>query len=121
VNQVNVGDRLRVSGGYDMEPEWLAGLSAVQGLVVKWIPSGNAAPACVLELDVALTATGLLRSRRETVTGTHLVLAQRYAEAPWTHTGTVHVELCDFVPDDQPWGARRAGAWVESHATYLIV
>ncbi len=32
-----------------------------------------------------------------------LVLELRYVGAAWVGQGTVHVELCDFDPDDAPW------------------
>jgi hypothetical protein len=35
--------------------------------------------------------------------------------------GTVHLELCDFEPEDRPWKTRRQGTWVESHASYTRI
>jgi hypothetical protein len=32
---LSVGDRIRVFGGYDMDPQWLAGKARVEGVVLK--------------------------------------------------------------------------------------
>jgi hypothetical protein len=104
-----------------MEPAWLGGRDAVDGVVAKWIAGQNAEPACVVELDEPLTATGSVKGQTQTITGRVLVLEQRYVGATWADRGTVHVELCDFDPDDTSWATRRAGAWVESHASYTRV
>jgi hypothetical protein len=117
----NVGARVEVSGGYDFEPGWLAGRSKVAGVVAKWIPGQNSQPACVVMLDEPLTATGDVKGRREVRTGSFLVLETRYKGHEWEATGTVHLELCDFEPQEKPWAERPVGAWIESHATYAML
>jgi hypothetical protein len=114
----SAGSRIIVSGGYDVEPEWLAGTPQVCGRVVKWIPGQNAQPACVVLLDAPLTATGDVGGRRERRTGEFLVLELRYVGQEWEESGTVHVELSEVEPEDEPRADREVGAWVESHATY---
>lgn len=115
---VEIGTRIRLSGGYDHEPAWLSGRRFVLGNVVAWIPGQNEQPACVVELDEALTAEGDVRGQRSTVTGRYVVLELRYVGASWEDDGVVHVELCHEMPDQRPWAERDVGAWVESHATY---
>jgi len=107
---LNAGDRVRVSGGYNFEPAWLAGRSSVVGTVATFIPGQNEKPAAVVTLDKPVTAEG--------VTGDTLVLELRYAGASWGPTETVHVELCDYTPEPKGWKDRQQGKWVESHATY---
>jgi hypothetical protein len=114
------GTRVTVSGGYDFEPEWLAGTPHVTGHVEKWIPGQNATPACVVQLDQPLTATGLVHGRREKLTGIFLVLELRYVGQEWEPSGTVHVVLCGTEPHDKSCADREVGAWVESHATYTF-
>lgn len=111
--QLAVGDRVELSGGYDMEPAWLCGQPSYQGIVCAFIPGQNTQRAAVVKLDAVLTASG--------VTGDVVVLELRYAGATWEGTETVHVELCDFVPEAQTWQQRRQDEWVESHATYKRV
>jgi len=104
------GDRIRLSGGYDMEPEWLGGHDAVMGSLAAFIPGQNREPAALVQLDHPLEVQG--------ITGERIVLELRYVGATWTDEGVVHVELCDFEPEAKTWSARRQGKWVESHATY---
>lgn len=106
---LRIGDRVRLSGGYDPEPNWLQGQSAYTGTVLRFIPGQNAAPAAVVQLDRMLEG------------GTAMceiaVLELRYANRVWTDENVVHVELCDFIPEAKPWPFRRQGRWVESNAT----
>lgn len=106
---LRTGDRVRLSGGYDMEPPWLSGVAAVEGTVASFIPGQNKQPAAVIKLDVPLVAKG--------ATGDTLVLELRYEGATWGAMETVHVELCDFTPEVKRWKDRRQGKWIESHAT----
>ena len=115
------GTRISVGGGYDFEPAWLGGKRQLVGKVLKWIPGQNEERACVVELAEALTATGLVRGRRQERTGRYLVLQLRYAGQVWGNEGTVHVELCPEEPVDARWPDREIGAWVESHATYRLL
>ncbi len=108
--QLNIGDRVRLSGGYSYEPVWLAGKDDCYGTVVDSIPGQNRQPAMVVELEQSISAEGII--------GKFLVLELRFVGATWAATGTVHVELCDFRPEKKRWQDRRQGKWVESHATY---
>lgn len=107
------GDRVFVTGGYDPEPAWLAGGEGYAGTLERFIPGQNDEPAAVVRTDTPVTAEG--------TTGELLVMQLRWVGATW-HSGAVaHVELCDFEPEAKPWGERRQGAWVESHATVRLL
>lgn len=67
---VQVGDRVRLSGGYDMEPKWLDEKQERTGGVVRFIPGQNKVEAAVVELDSPMSFEGL--------TGKTLVLELRY-------------------------------------------
>lgn len=105
-----VGDRVRLSGGYDYEPRWLPYGQSYMGTLVAFMPGQNSEPAAVVKLDAPITV--------DAVTGEMLVLELRYKGASWRETETVHVELCSFIPEARPWQERERGKWVESHATY---
>lgn len=109
------GQRIRVFGGYDMEPEWLAGRpNGHRGRVVGFIPGQNDKPALVVQLDEEIHVGG--------ARGSVLVLEQGWVGVDWGQTSPrLHVELCDFVPEDRPFDERRRGAWAESHATYELL
>lgn len=118
---IEVGNRIRLSGGYDFEPQWLGGRSFVEGRVTGWVPGQNEEPACVVLLDDTLSAEGLVHGDRREVTGRHVVLQLRYRDAQWENSGVVHVELCESMPQQAAWPDRAVGAWVESHASYEVV
>ena len=111
--EVFVGDRIRLSGGYDQGPGWLCGASHFDGVIAAFIPGQNVQQAAVVRLESPITFEG--------VTGEYVVLELRYGGAEWNETDTVHVELCDFYPEAKAWQHRRQGKWVESHATYKRV
>jgi hypothetical protein len=110
MTNLQVGDRVQLSGGYDAGSTWLGEKEAVYGTVAKLIPGQNTQPAALIKLDEPLMAEG--------VTGEVIVLELRYVGVEWGPTETVHVELCDFEPEEKRWQDRRQGKWVESHATY---
>lgn len=93
-----------------MEPKWLAGHDYYLGAVAEFIPGQNQNPAAVVKLDNAITF--------DDTTGDIVVLELRYVGANWKEKETVHIELCDFMPDAATWKTRKQGKWVESHATY---
>jgi hypothetical protein len=108
--QLEAGDRLKLSGGYDMEPRWMNGTACYFGTVTAFIPGQNQESAALVTLDLPIEVEG--------TTGSTVVLELRYVGQVWADTGTVHVELCDFQPERRRWQDRRQGKWVESHATY---
>ena len=105
-----IGDRVRLSGGYDMDPAWLGVSSAHEGEVVEFIPGQNESDAAVVQLDARLSTPK--------ASGSIVVLELRYEGHSWGREGTVHIELCDFMPEATRWQDRRQGVWVESHAQY---
>jgi hypothetical protein len=104
------GDRLVLSGGYEMSPRWLCGQPAHIGTVVDLVPGQSEQSAVLVKLDSPIEVDG--------VSGEFLVLETRYGGQTWGDTGVVHIELCDFEPERKRWQDRRQGRWVESHATY---
>lgn len=108
-DSLEIGDLVRLSGGYHFEPEWLAGMESVRGSVVAFLPGQNENPAAVIKLDELLSYKNL--------TDSIAVLELRYADATWGENQVVQVELCDFMPEQTPWPNRRKGRWTESHAT----
>ena len=107
--KLDIGDRDRVGGGFDMGPQWPGGRQYYSGTVKALIPGKNDMSAVVVALDEDAVF--------ETCLGKYLVLALRYTGAQWTETGMLQVELCDFEPEAKAWQYRQQGKWVESHAT----
>jgi hypothetical protein len=48
--KLNVGERVQVGGGYNMEPPWLDGRQYYSGTVKAFIPGQNDMPAVVVVL-----------------------------------------------------------------------
>ena len=112
-DELTVGDRIWLHGGYDMEPRWLGGEKGYFGHVVGFIPGQNDTPAAVVKLEEPITVDNL--------TGDVVVLELRYVGSKWQNQATVHIELCGFMPEPKRWQERRKGKWIESHATYKKV
>jgi hypothetical protein len=120
---LEVGDHVRVHGGYDMDPAWLAASrSGYRGQVVEFIPGQNDEPAAVIALDEELVLPeGAGAVRGDETSGSFLVLELAHAGTDWsTPTPRLHVELCHERPEPKRWQDRRQGAWLESHATFRI-
>jgi hypothetical protein len=110
VDALAIGDRVRLSGGYDMNPKWLSGNDAYMGTVSRFIPGQNQVPAAVVKLDKKIAFDGTV--------GDVVVLELRYKGGSWKSRETVHIELCDFEPDSVAWESRQQGQWIESHASF---
>jgi hypothetical protein len=107
--RLRLGSRVRLAGGYDMEPRWLDGRDAYFGECIGFIPGENDRSAAVIHLDEPLTF--------DSVTGSYVVLRLRFAGARRTKHETVHVELFTEPLSTLQEPAAR-GLWVESHANY---
>lgn len=110
---LHVGDRVEVFGGYEANPDWSKGHGTLVGEVLKFIPGQNKEPALVLRISPSIESQG--------VAGDVLILELRYAGATWATEGIVHLELCDFMPEDKSWSDRQQGQWIESHAKYRLL
>ena len=110
---MNIGDRVFLSEGHQIPPEWLSGGDGYYGTIEKFIPGQNDTPAAVVRFEHSVVTGGMA--------GDYAVLELRYEGATWSsRKRIVHVELCDFVPDDIRWQDRRQGKRVESHALVTL-
>ena len=110
---VRVGDRLRLSGGYDSAPRWLGTRDSIDGDVLA-LDGGNEAPQyAVIRLTEPISFEGL--------SSDIVTLRLRFKNARWGDHGTVHVELWRDVPERGEISSSEANdrrRWIESHATY---
>src|SRR5579872_2266387 len=93
--ELAVGDRLRLSGGYDWDPQWLREQQYRMATITRFIPGQNDAPAVVAHLDAPISI--------DQITGQVVVLELRSKGASWDGANTVHIELCDFEPEAKTW------------------
>lgn len=124
---LSVGDRVRVFGGYDMDPAWLAAdAGGYEGRVLRFVrrPGDGRPPAAVVALDRELVLPEGAGATTDPVRGGFLVLLLGHVGTDWaTPAPRIHVTLCQSPPDQLPWTATEEGSawWVESHATYSII
>ena len=112
---LSIADRIKIHGGYDYDPEFLKEppQKPRTGIVERFIPTPSGAGAAVVKLDFPITCKG--------TTGDILVLTLRQEGQTWATEGPVHLELCDFEPENKLYNERKQGVWVESHAAITIL
>ena len=105
---LEVGDRIELSGGYDYDPIYLRNprSNSRRGTILQFIKGQSEVPAAVVKLDDKISG--------EKITGDIVVLELRHVGQTWQNPTPVHIELCDFMPEDQVWIDRRQGEWVEA-------
>ena len=113
------GDRIRLSGGYDPQPQWLRGREAHRARVVRFVDNkmkqrrGDERLSALVEFDEELEFEGLR--------GKYGMLLLRYRGQCWEHSGTVHVNLLDTGINDISEMVEASSRWMESHAQYQTV
>jgi hypothetical protein len=112
---LQVGDKIELSGGYDYDILYLKNPPASKrsGTVIQFIKGQNEEPAAVVKLDQKISG--------EKITGDIVVLELRHEGQTWQEPTPVHIELCDFMPQDKTWKDRKQGEWVEAAATVTLV
>ncbi|HEX8169273.1 MAG TPA: hypothetical protein VF824_01895 [Thermoanaerobaculia bacterium] len=117
---LQVGDRIRISGGYDSPPLWLGGREYVDGSVVQFRTTDPAAKSvsAVVKLDSPITTRGFASD----VVMMHL----RFVNARWGQHETVHLELVSSPPAagqefNGETGYDARDGWIESHAGYRVI
>lgn len=112
---LQVGDKIELSGGYDYDPLFLKNPPASKrsGTIIQFIKGQNESPAAVVKLDQRFSG--------EKITGDIVILELRHVGQTWLEPTPVHIELCDFMPEDKTWKDRKKGEWVEAAATVTLV
>ena len=108
--KIQIGDRLKLSDGYEYQPSWLQGTDFFLGTVSQFIEGQNSQKAMVVTLDHAITVDGN--------SGSIVVLELRHVGGLWIDVGIVHIELCNSLPNTANGKTRKRGVWIESHASY---
>ena len=117
MTQLQVGDKIILFGGYNRDPLNLRNPPAENriGMVVQFIKEQNKTPAAVVKLDYQISG--------DKITGDILIIEPRYVDQDWQDNGLspVHIELCDFLPENEEWKFRKQGEWVEAAASWKIL
>lgn len=112
---LRIGDRIRLSGGYDNKPTWLGARTSIEGVVLTFVESSGAASrSAIIKLGSALSAEGLSSDL--------IALDLRYKSARWGQHELVHVRLLNEMPGGEDQSrALLNGKWIGSHASYTVV
>lgn len=112
---LRVGDRIRLSGGYDIPPPWLGGRDSITGHVVAFAETDVSRPAAVVKLDEVITF--------EELNSDIVMLYLRYKDGRWGAGDVVHLELWRQMPPSHVSQEIDSDVrkWVESHVSYRIV
>lgn len=112
---LQVGDKIELFGGYDYDPIYLKNPPATKrsGTVIQFIQGQSEEQAAVVKLDGKMSG--------EKITGDIVILELRHVGQTWQEPTPVHIELCDFVPEDKTWNDRKKGEWVEAAASVKFV
>jgi hypothetical protein len=116
---MKAGDRVRLSGGYHMEPQWLQGgngyLATVLGFLENEIEGRHTDGqlSALIEFDQALEFESLI--------GKYGLLDLRYVDQTWERSGPTHVYLLTKPISSIVEKTSESSRWMESHAFYEIV
>jgi hypothetical protein len=115
VGTLQIGDKVELSGGYDYDPLYLKNPPASKrtGTVIQFIKGQNKNPAAVVKLDQTISG--------QKITGDIAILELRYEGQTWKEPSPVHIELCDFIPENKTWKERKQGEWIEAAATVAVL
>ena len=115
-NKLKPGDRIKLFGGYDMDPPWLKGRDCHYARILRFIDSriegrtGDERLSAVIEFDEEIELKGLR--------GKFGVILGRWEGQEWEATGVVHVDLLEVEISEVSEMTRENSRWVESHASY---
>jgi hypothetical protein len=117
IEQLGLGDQLRLSGDYEYPAKWLHGREFVRGKVAKWInhPQSDK-PLCLVELDELFPFISKDRDALN-LDGRFLLLKLRFREDSWRPHGVVNVFVFSTHPNEASSTLLRK-SWVASHAEY---
>jgi hypothetical protein len=106
------GARVRIWGGYDIEPHWLAehdARSGVLGTVVRFLAVARSVhKEAIVRLDRPLAVGDTI--------GDYVVLRLRDRLAHWSGGESVTIELCELEPNTRFMRHRERGVIVETAA-----
>lgn len=116
---MNIGDRMSIGWGEPGDPQFHR-----VGEVIAWVqdpgrPDDLSKISPVIRLDEPVTQEGQVQfqDRRETPTGSFLVLGLRYVDQTWDSDQPVHVSLYTGDPRDP----LATGVWIAAHGGWSLI
>jgi len=119
MSRLEPGNRIRLFGGYDMDPRWLKERACYYATVLKFFDNriekrkGDERLSAVIEFDELVSFEGLQ--------GKYGVILGRWEGQRWEKKGVVHVHLVDREVSDASEITKANSRWMESHASYECI
>ena len=119
MKRLQVGDRIKVSGGYDMDPPWLKGGSGYYATIIGFFDTmiekrkGDERLSVSLEFEEEVEHKGF--------SGKYGFMLGRWEGQRWETTGTVHVHISNVPIHNASDITEENSIWAESHAQYKQV
>ena len=120
VKRLKVGDRIKVSGGYDMDPPWLKGGSGYIAVVTGFFDNniekreGDSAISASIEFENEVEYKG--------INGKYGFLLGRYEGQTWdAENHGEHVHISSVPINSNTDIKEELSVWAESHASYKII
>ena len=116
MNRLKVGDRIKLFGGYDMNPPWLFGGEGYTAKVLSFFDNcitgrkGDSSISISIEFDEPLTFKGFI--------GKYGFIMGRWEDQKWEDAGGVHVHITTNKISKASDITEENSRWVESHANY---
>ena len=116
---MKIGDRIRLFGGYDMEPQWLQGRNEYFANVLSYLDNNDerrsvaGQVSALIEFDESIEFAG--------ISGKYGLVDLRYSNQSWENSGPVHVTLLKDKIDTINEKIKESSRWMESHAFYEVV
>ena len=116
MDKLKVGDRIKLSGGYDMKPPWLKGgtgyFASVTGLFDNGIEKrkGDERLSASIEFEDEMEHKGLK--------GKYGFILGRWEGQEWETSGTVHCYITTIPVTKAGDITQDNSVWAESHAHY---
>jgi hypothetical protein len=119
MNRLEPGNRIKLFGGYDMDPPWLREHDSFHATVLKFFDNeienrkGDERLSAVIQFDDPVTFDGL--------EGKYGVILGRWEGQKWEKKGVVHVHLLDREISGPSEITKDNSRWMESHASYECI
>jgi len=116
MHELKPGDRIRLFGGYDMDPHWLKNRGCHFATILRFIDNNIAKRShderlsAVIEFDDGFECKGFK--------GKFGILLGRWEGQLWEAKGVVHVYLLAAEIKQQEEMTRENSCHIESHASY---
>jgi len=119
MNRLQVGDRIKLFGGYDMHPRWMGDKNHYVATVLGFFDNeiegrvDDERLSASIEFDEELEFEGL--------TGKFGYIMGRWEKQQWLSSGIVHVHLTNVKIAEAKQITEENSRWMESHARYEVV